>query len=362
MKRAAYYFGLFFLSLLVPAFLLWAAPSAQAVDTWERLDKRLKTQVFQLNVGLKMRLKSGLWIQLSDLSPKYHYPVYSTSAEDKGYRVVGFGTTFPLRSARTDRLYFVTNRHVVDSGDQILKECERFYAGMRLYAEQTATTGDINRRLQELLNIINLSTKKDMNTAERAVYQATADAVWDAYETYLSAKADPSRILFQKYLGQVGLESELSYFLHSSGPVTKEPLKAQLYKAGRAEDDPDLAILSAAAPGILPLEIDPLPPSEGQEIQVIGYPTASDQIDQDSGKYYAPTFHTGRVSRVGAHSLQIDTPITTGNSGGPVISQRGKVLGVVAVRALSARGGELPNFGGAVSAQSVRAFAPELFK
>jgi len=334
---------------------------AEAVETWERLDKRIKGQVFQLNVGLKLRLKNGLWVQLADLSPKYHYPVYSTSVEDKGYRVVGFGTCFPIKTSKTDKLYLLTNRHVIDSSEQIIKECERFYAGMRLYAEQTATAGDINRRKQELLTLINLNTKKDLSTGERAAYQATADAIWDTYETYLSIKADPSRLLFQKYLQGVGLESEIDYFLHRPGPVTQAALTAQLYKVARTDSDPDLAILTMAAGSTLPLEFDSIKPSEGQEIQVIGYPTASDQIDLDASKYYAPTFHTGRVSRVGPRTLQVDAPITTGNSGGPVISLRGKVLGVVAVRALSARGGELPNFGGAITAETVQSFAPELF-
>ncbi|HEY9867900.1 MAG TPA: trypsin-like peptidase domain-containing protein, partial [Candidatus Obscuribacterales bacterium] len=75
-----------------------------------------------------------------------------------------------------------------------------------------------------------------------------------------------------------------------------------------------------------------------------------------------PTFNTGRISRVAPRILQVDAPVTTGNSGGPVVNQRGKVVGVVAVRALSARGGELPNFGGAITVHSVQSFAPELFE
>jgi S1-C subfamily serine protease len=51
-----------------------------------------------------------------------------------------------------------------------------------------------------------------------------------------------------------------------------------------------------------------------------------------------------------------------GNSGGPVVNVRGKVVGVVEVRARTADGSELPKFGGAVSIQSVRSFAPELFQ
>lgn len=74
------------------------------------------------------------------------------------------------------------------------------------------------------------------------------------------------------------------------------------------------------------------------------------------------------VSRVAPRLLQVDAPVSTGNSGGPVISQRGKVLGVIVRRASTQQKlgseiiqTELPNFGGAITVQSVRAFAPELF-
>lgn len=349
------------LLLAACAQIMWVAPCCLAVETWEQLDRRLKGVVFQLNVGLKLPLKGGLWAYLADLSPKYHYPVYSTSPEDRGYRVVGFGTSFPIKTHHSDKSYFLTNRHVVDSAEELIKESERFFAGIRLYAEQTSGAGDTNRRAQEIMNIVNLATRKDMSPAQRTLYQTTADAIWDTYETYLSVKADPSRILFQKYLAQVGLRPQVAYFLHAPGPVTQPATEAQLYKVARLEGEPDLAILTARTNNLTPMEFDHIAPAEGQEVQVIGYPTASDQIDLDSSKYYAPTFNTGRVSRVAPRILQVDAPITTGNSGGPVISQHGKVIGVVAVRALSARGGELPNFGGAITIQSVEAFAPELF-
>ena len=166
--------------------------------------------------------------------------------------------------------------------------------------------------------------------------------------------------MFREYAGQDKIESQVGYFIHSSGPVTQSALEAKVYKVAKLDAEPDLAILLVHGK-YLGIEFDTIPPAEGQEIQVIGYPTASEQIDLDSFKYYAPTFNTGRISRVAPHMLQVDAPITTGNSGGPVVSLRGKALGVVAVRAVSVKGNELPNFGGAISAQTVRTFVPELF-
>lgn len=342
-----------------------SAVFGKQVETWEKLDKRLKQQVFQVNVGLKMKVKPGLWAQLTDTSPKYHYPVFTTSKEDPGYRVVGKGSTFPVltRNPSGKETYFVTNNHVVEDGLSIGNECELFFAATRLYAEQTGVGKDVDARYAELLQTINLANKKDLNMAERTLYQSTADSIWETYDTYLSATADPGRILFHKYAGLAGVERQVSYFLHAPGPVSQNALEAKIYKAAKSASDPDLAILTAQTP-VSGMEFDTIPPTEGQEVQVIGYPTASEQIDSIDGensKFYAPTFNSGRVSRVTPHILQVDAPITSGNSGGPVVTLRGKVVGVVAVRAVSARGGELPNFGGAVTVQSVKTFAPELF-
>ena len=331
-----------------------------AAESWEKLDKRLKTQVFQLNVGLKLRLKDSLYAQLADLSHKNHYPIFSTSREDKGFRVVGFGSCFPLATNRRDKTYLITNRHVAQSDVQIEKECERFFAALSLYAEQTAAGANYESRYKNLLDTINLATKKDLTVAERTLYQSTGDAVWDCYDTFLSVKADPGRALFQKYLDSVGIRSESSYFLHKPGPIKQPAIEARLYKIAKKDTDPDLAILTIDD-HFIGMELENIPPSEGQEIQVIGYPAASDQIDLDSSTYYSPTFSTGRVSRVGPRILQVDAPITNGNSGGPVIDQKGKIVGVVALRAISSRGGELPNFAGAVSVPSIKSFAKELF-
>lgn len=337
---------------------------AQAVETWEKLDKRLKQQVMQLNVAVKLRLKDGTWLYWTDASPKFHFPIFATTKQDNGFQVFGFGSSFPVKTLRRDGTYFVTNRHVVESADNIVKECERFHAAIHLYAEQSAAGKDVNTRYKELLQIVDLplfKKAKDWNADERVLYQSTIDSIWDTYEQYLSVRADPGRLLFKKYLAMAGVQSEVGYFLHQVGPATQKPIEAKLVKCATSDDEPDIAILKVNNPEIPAMDLETLPPSEGQEVQVIGYPTASDKIDKDSSKYFSPTFTTGRISRVAPRMLQVDAPITTGNSGGPVVNLRGKVVGIVANRAVSALGGELPNFGGAVTVQSLQSFAPEYF-
>jgi S1-C subfamily serine protease len=311
-------------------------------------------------VGVKIKFKSGQWIQLTGYSPKSRYPVFATTPDDRGFRVVSCGSAFPLRATDHSKAFYVTNRHVVANGEELVKEGQRFYAALRLAAEKTANGKDIETRFRELTGILNLPLRKDPTPQEKSTYLTTIDAVWDVYDNFLSLRADPGRILFQKYVNQVPIEGEIGYFLHQAGPATDQAIQATVFKLAKPEE-PDLAILSSRPNNIQPLELDPLPPTEGEEIQVIGYPTASDQIDLDASKYFAPTFTSGRISRVALRMLQVDAPVTYGSSGSPVISERGKVLGAVAARAKSADGAELSNFTGVVAASSIKSFAPELF-
>ena len=352
------------LAIFLTLAMLLGCPSASlSLETWEKLDKRLKGQVLNLRVGLKLRLKDQFWCYVSDLSPKYRFPVFSVVKEDnRGFQVMGYGTAFPVKTAARDKTFYVTDRHI--SGDtcgNVAAECARFFAATRLYAEQNAGFKDQESKFNELLQTINLSIKPNLQGAEKMHYQNTVDGIWDAYEKNLSLRADPSRQKFLKYAQMARINPIVGYFLHPAGAATLEAIEATLYKEGK-EGDPDLAILTASGVHPMPLELDPIPASEGQEIQVVGYPQASDQLDVDSEKFYAPTFTTGRVSRVTPRTVQVDAPVTSGSSGSPVISIRGKVVAVIAQRAKSkATGAELTNFAGGNSASAVRAFAPEIF-
>ncbi len=345
-------------ALVLVAFV---APEARAqVKTWEQIDRELKSRVYHLNVGIKIKLKDGNYALLSDFSPKYRKPVFAAFPKDFGYRVVGFGSSFPIRK-NARGTYFVTNHHVVASHLEVIENCKRFFAGMRLYAEQTASGRDVEERFSRLRTIVSLpSNNSNLNTAERVMYSQTVDGIWDCYQTYLSEHADQGRLLYSKYLKDVGLSFETGYFLHPPGPATQKPMVASIYKVSK-NGKPDLAILQVKTREVTPIELDTISPSEGQEIQAIGYPTASDALDEDSAKYFAPTFNTGRISRVTPKTLQVDASVTTGMSGGPLVNRRGKVVGVVSMRFKNKQGAELVTFSGAVKADLIRDIAPELF-
>ena len=337
------------------------SPSACAVEGWEKWDKGFKAQVLEINVAIKFKLKDSLCCQIADASPTLKRYVFSASATDPGYRVVQMGSAFPIKTKYHDKVYCLTARHVFDSCGDLVVAFQGFYTGMRLYAEQTATNRDVDERFRELLQIINLSRKRERSQAETITYKTTADNIWDTYETYLSPRVDPTRARFEKYLKDINLNAEVGYFLHVSGPVTQPPLVAKMYKIVKPNLEPDIAVLTIDKTSIVPMELDTIEATEGQEVQVIGYPVASDQIDTEASNYYTPTFSNGHVTKVTPHLVQVDAPITTGNSGGPVVSLRGKVLGLIVRRARTDNGEELNKFGAAVSAQQIREFAPELF-
>lgn len=82
--------------------------------------------------------------------------------------------------------------------------------------------------------------------------------------------------------------------------------------------DKDIAILSAKGP---PLEISERIPEVGEPIFVLGSPEG-----------LSATFSNGIVSAIRAQNespvIQITAPISPGSSGGPVVDEKGKVLGV----------------------------------
>jgi S1-C subfamily serine protease len=341
--------------------------AALAVDSWDALDKRVEKNVYRVNVGMRVKLKDNQYAQLADLSPRLHYPVFATTADDKGFRVIGSGSCFAVKTSNPNGTYFLTNKHVVDYGEGMVQECARFFASTRLLAERTAGFSPVEERYKQLLRVINLSTKKNLSGTERAMYQATADSIWDTYDKHLSLKTDPARTEFKKQLAAIAFEGSSGFFLHSVGPSSQPSFPAQLYRKARTDMDPDLAVLSAKQK--LPaLELEAIAPRIGDVVQAIGFPVIK-QSGVAVPSSYEPAFTTGRVKEVLPQLIQFEAPVSKGDSGGPLINDRGRVVGVVVRRGLrestvgtsQPESGAAAKFASAVSVAAVKNFAPELF-
>jgi S1-C subfamily serine protease len=98
-----------------------------------------------------------------------------------------------------------------------------------------------------------------------------------------------------------------------------------------ARDDlHDLALLKVEARGLPTL---PLGDSErvasGDEVRVLGYPLASEL--GDSAKIFRGKV-SGGVSQTDPNLIQTDAAVNPGNSGGPLVNDRGEVVGIVSAK------------------------------
>src|SRR5580704_14389056 len=91
--KTTFLIGLFGLLLSASLMIIDVRP-ALAAESWERLDKKLRSQIFHLNIGVKLRLKDGPWIQIADMAPKSGYAVFATTGDARAFRVAGFGSAF----------------------------------------------------------------------------------------------------------------------------------------------------------------------------------------------------------------------------------------------------------------------------
>jgi hypothetical protein len=331
------------------------ATTAAWADNWTAVDKRIAPCVYQINVAIEVKLNGSNFAQLAARSPRRHYPVFVITHEDQGYRVIGHGTCFPVHALKEGKTYLLTNKHVVDFGEGMVQECERFFTGMRMYAERSAGFANPDQRFRDLQRIVNFATKKDISDAERTMYQATVDTIWDMYDDHLSLKADPDRKEFNRCLSKLAMKASIGYFVHAPGAVRQPPLVAQLYKQSHHQNEPDLAVLSISK-NVPALDLDLLPAKVGQPIQAVGYPAAT--APATKGQQYAPSFATGKVTRVQPMQIHFDANVSKGDSGGPLINESGKVLGIVSRRAMPDVG---TDYAGAISVLAVKTFAPELF-
>lgn len=113
----------------------------------------------------------------------------------------------------------------------------------------------------------------------------------------------------------------------------------------KEDEDLDLALLEvedAGEPHLRPSTLEPYP---GQRIIVIGNPMGLEHTVSDG------LVSAIRIAPDGTELLQISAPISPGSSGGPVLNEHGRVMGVATA---TIEGGQNLNF--AISTTTVREF------
>ena len=116
------------------------------------------------------------------------------------------------------------------------------------------------------------------------------------------------------------------------GRKREEAVAATLYRL-TDNTDTDLAILKIDPPSDLSivygLETSLESIKQGDEVAVIGYPLGLDLLRYTGDDRLETSLSTGVVSRVSRDFIQLYLRAYNGNSGGPVLNRRGKVIGIL---------------------------------
>ena len=99
----------------------------------------------------------------------------------------------------------------------------------------------------------------------------------------------------------------------------------------------------------------------GDQVWVIGYPAAADSGVLDERSQLEPTTNDGKISAKktatdGAPILQTNASATHGNSGGPVVSEEGKVVGLLTFRGDTVNNQEVQGFSFIVPVNTAQEF------
>ncbi len=116
------------------------------------------------------------------------------------------------------------------------------------------------------------------------------------------------------------------------GQTREQAIPAALYRLS-AFKQTDVAILKIEPPpGLRPvfgIESDLSHINQGEEVAVIGYPLGRDLMRLTGDERLETSLSTGVVSRVSQDFIQLYLRAYRGNSGGPVLNRRGRVIGIL---------------------------------
>lgn len=99
--------------------------------------------------------------------------------------------------------------------------------------------------------------------------------------------------------------------------------------AGNKDEDVAILELDGKAPAVSPLEIaDAAAMDVGDPVVAIGHPLARDKTDPRDEGLFTWSLSRGVLSGRNDHRIQVDMQLNHGNSGGPILDCRGRVIGI----------------------------------
>jgi S1-C subfamily serine protease len=108
-------------------------------------------------------------------------------------------------------------------------------------------------------------------------------------------------------------------------------LDAEIFRLSSSKET-DVALLKIQVPDLKPLplargELEEANP--GDPVAIIGYPLGLDPLRRSNEHTIEPALSPGVVNRVGRESIQVTLRAFRGNSGGPVLTSNGDVIGIL---------------------------------
>jgi S1-C subfamily serine protease len=194
--------------------------------------------------------------------------------------------------------------------------------------------------------------------------QKIADQAFNVLVKQVAKLFDSSESVVREYLLRYVTYEKIDKYLKVIMPNTTEALDGEVKSFGApVGEGKDVAVLKIEGKNYPTLQIGDSSKVQLQDsIWVFGYPGAADSEILNPNSMTVVSITDGKVSATdkksaqGAPVLQISAAATHGNSGGPVVDESGKIVGLLTFRGDTVNGQEVQGFNFAVPSETVMEF------